>query len=83
MKKRILINKIFGQIFLASFNRCKKFKKIEEWKIAVREQRRREKNIKHGVSSYKVGVNLVSVALVVCERGQRTRELAISTPVCW
>lgn len=44
---------------------------------------RRGKNIKHGVSSYKVGVNLVSVALVVCERGQRTRELAISTPVCW
>lgn len=41
------------------------------------------KNIKHGVSSYKVGVNLVSVALVVCERGKRTRELAISTPVCW
>lgn len=49
----------------------------------MREQRRRKKNIKHGVSSYKVGVNLVSVALVVCERGQRTRELAISTPVCW
>lgn len=44
---------------------------------------RRGKNIKHGVSSYKVGVNLVSVALVVCERGQRTRELAISTPVCF
>lgn len=43
----------------------------------------KEKNIKHGVSSYKVGVSLVSVALVVCERGQRTRELAISTPVCW
>lgn len=42
-----------------------------------------KKTIKHGVSSYKVGVNLVSVALVVCERGQRTRELAISTPVCW
>lgn len=49
----------------------------------MREQRRRKNPVEHGVSSYKVGVNLVSVALVVCERGQRTRELAISTPVCW
>lgn len=27
VRKRILINKIFGQIFLASFNGCKKFLK--------------------------------------------------------
>lgn len=45
----------------------------------MREQRRR----KNGVGSYKVCVGFVSVALVVCERGQRTRELAISTPGYW